>query len=62
MLESRTLRKVFYPTWLSNPVMVRKHDGWWRMCVDFTYFNKFIPKYCYPLPVIDQKVEAVMKC
>lgn len=37
--------------------MVRKHDGWWRMCVDFTYFNKFCPKYCYPLPVIDQKVE-----
>ncbi|GKE53761.1 reverse transcriptase domain-containing protein [Tanacetum coccineum] len=35
----------------SNPsgVMVKKHDGSWRMCVDFTNLNKAYPQDCYPL-------------
>ncbi|GKC69501.1 reverse transcriptase domain-containing protein [Tanacetum coccineum] len=45
--------------WLSNPVMVKKHDGSWRMCVDFTYLNKACPQDCYPLPEIDWKVESL---
>nr|GEW97929.1 reverse transcriptase domain-containing protein [Tanacetum cinerariifolium] len=42
----------------SNPVMVKKHDGSWRMCVDFTDLNKACPQDCYPLPEIDWKVES----
>lgn len=54
------LKKVFYPTWLSNLVMVKKPDNSWRMCVDYTDLNKFCPKHpSDPLPVIDQKVEAI---
>ncbi|GJR54410.1 reverse transcriptase domain-containing protein [Tanacetum coccineum] len=34
------MREVYYHDWLSNPVMVKKHDGSWRMCVDFTDLNK----------------------
>ncbi|GKA90505.1 reverse transcriptase domain-containing protein [Tanacetum coccineum] len=41
--------------WLSNPVMVKKHDGSWRMCVDFKDLNKACPKDGYPLPEIDWK-------
>nr|GEW24920.1 reverse transcriptase domain-containing protein [Tanacetum cinerariifolium] len=36
----RIMREVYYHDWLSNPVMVKKHDGSWRMCVDFTDLNK----------------------
>ncbi|GJV18604.1 reverse transcriptase domain-containing protein [Tanacetum coccineum] len=43
--------------WLSNPVMVNKHDDSWRMCVDFKDLNKACPKDGYPLPEIDWKVE-----
>nr|GFA33056.1 reverse transcriptase domain-containing protein [Tanacetum cinerariifolium] len=34
------MREVYYHDWLSNPVMVKKHDGSWRMCVDFTDLNR----------------------
>lgn len=47
------LKEVYYPTWLANPVMVKKPDNSWRMCVDYTDLNKYCPKDCYPLPVID---------
>nr|GFC90291.1 reverse transcriptase domain-containing protein [Tanacetum cinerariifolium] len=39
--------------------MLKKHDGSWRMCVDFTDLNKACPQNCYPLPEIDWKVESL---
>lgn len=30
------------------------------MCVDFTDLNKACPKYCYPLPRIDQLVDSTV--
>ncbi|GJU71404.1 hypothetical protein Tco_1262809 [Tanacetum coccineum] len=53
LVEAEIMREVHYHEWLSNPVMVKKHDGSWRMCVDFTDLNKSCPKDCYPLPEID---------
>nr|GEU80325.1 reverse transcriptase domain-containing protein [Tanacetum cinerariifolium] len=53
------MREVHYHDWLSNPVMVKKHDGSWRMCVDFKYLNKACPKDGYPLPEIDWNVESL---
>ncbi|GJV53941.1 reverse transcriptase domain-containing protein [Tanacetum coccineum] len=59
LVEARIIREVHYHDWLSNPVMVKKHDGSWRMCVDFTDLNKAGPHDCYPLPEIDWKVESL---
>ncbi|GKC11534.1 hypothetical protein Tco_1008316 [Tanacetum coccineum] len=59
LVEAGILREIYYHDWLSNPVMVRKHDGSWRMFVDFTYLNKACPQDCYPLPEIDWKVESL---
>ncbi|GJV08897.1 reverse transcriptase domain-containing protein [Tanacetum coccineum] len=39
--------------------MVKKHDGSWRMCVDFKDLNKACPQDGYPLPEIDWKVESL---
>nr|GEV38427.1 reverse transcriptase domain-containing protein [Tanacetum cinerariifolium] len=55
LVEARIMREVYYHDWLSNPVMVKKHDGSWWMCVDFTDLNKAYPQDCYPLPEIDWK-------
>ncbi|GKB12388.1 reverse transcriptase domain-containing protein [Tanacetum coccineum] len=53
------MKEVHYHSWLSNPVMVKKHDNSWRMCVDFKDLNKACPKDGYPLPEIDWKVESL---
>ena len=39
-------------------VMVRKANGKWRMCVDFTDLNKACTKDSYPLPRIDRLVDS----
>nr|GEX66501.1 reverse transcriptase domain-containing protein [Tanacetum cinerariifolium] len=39
--------------------MVKKHDGSWRICVDFTDLNKACSQDCYPLSEIDWKVESL---
>ncbi|GJZ22793.1 reverse transcriptase domain-containing protein [Tanacetum coccineum] len=66
LTKAGILQKVKHQTWVANPVMVKKSDGGWRMCVDFTDINKACPKDCYPLPEIDWKVESLsgfrLKC
>ncbi|GKA52719.1 reverse transcriptase domain-containing protein [Tanacetum coccineum] len=59
LVETGIIREVYYHEWLSNLVMVKKHDGSWRMCVDFTNLNKACLQDCYPLPEINWKVESL---
>ncbi|GJS19661.1 hypothetical protein Tco_0448293 [Tanacetum coccineum] len=53
LVDVGIMKEVHYHSWLSNPVMVKKHDDNWRMCVDFKDLNKTCPKDGYPLPEID---------
>jgi hypothetical protein len=39
-------------------VVVRKKNGKWRVCVDFTDLNQACPKDPFPLPRIDQLVDS----
>nr|GFC13572.1 reverse transcriptase domain-containing protein [Tanacetum cinerariifolium] len=57
LVDARIMREVYYHDWLSNSVMVKKHDGSWRMCVDFTDLNRACPQDCYPLSEIDWKTK-----
>ena len=50
--------EVYYPDWLANVVLVKKANGKWRMCVDFTDLNKTCLKDSFPLPRIDQLVDS----
>ena len=52
------IREVYYPDWLTNVVLVKKVNGKWRICVDFTDLNKACPKDSFPLPRIDQLVDS----
>jgi hypothetical protein len=58
LLEAGFIREVDYPEWLANVVLVKKANGKWRMCIDFTDLNKACPKDCFPLPRIDQLVDS----
>ncbi|KAL5539706.1 hypothetical protein UlMin_045789 [Ulmus minor] len=41
-----------------NVVLVKQVNGNWRVCVDFTDLNKACPKDSFPLPRIDQLMDA----
>jgi hypothetical protein len=58
LLDEGFIREVTYPEWLSNVVMVKKKNGKWRMCTDFTYLNKCYPKDDFPLARMDQIVNS----
>ena len=53
LLVVNFIREVYYLEWLANVVMVKKANGKWRMCVNFTDLNEACPKDNFPLPRID---------
>ncbi|XP_071695120.1 uncharacterized protein [Rutidosis leptorrhynchoides] len=59
LVKAGILREVKYQTWVANPVLVKKSDGSWRMCIDFKDINKACPKDNYPLLKINWKVESL---
>jgi hypothetical protein len=60
LLAVRFIKEVYHPEWLANPVLVRKKNGKWRMCLDYTSLNKACPKDLFPLPRIDQVVNSTL--
>ena len=58
MATTKFIQEVYYLNWLANVVMVKKANGKWRICVDFTDLNKACPKDSYPLPCIYQLVDS----
>jgi ribonuclease HI len=58
LVKANFIREVHYPDWLANVVLVKKANGKWRVCIDFTDLNKACPKDSYPLPRIDSLVDS----
>ncbi|GAA0165051.1 hypothetical protein LIER_20551 [Lithospermum erythrorhizon] len=58
LLGADSIKKLLFPTWLANVVVIPKPNGTWRICTYFTSINKACPKDCYPLPHIDQLVDS----
>jgi hypothetical protein len=56
------IKEVFHPEWLANHVLIKKKNGQWRMCIDYTSLNKTCPKHPFPLPCIDQIVDSTSGC
>ena len=59
LLAANFIREVHYPEWLANVVMVKKANGKWKMCVNFTDLNQACPKDSFPLPKINQLVNSI---
>ncbi|XP_058219380.1 uncharacterized protein LOC131329949 [Rhododendron vialii] len=58
LLNAKAIREVQYPKWLANTVVVKKKNGKWRVCVDYSNLNDACPKDFFPLPRIDQLVDT----
>ena len=61
LLRAGFIREVYYLDWLTNVVLVKKANGKWRMCMDFTDLNKACPKDSFLLPRIDQLVDSIAR-
>ena len=58
LLQARAIQEVDYSDWLANVVLVKKENGKWRLCIDFTDVNRAYSKDSFPLPRINLIVDA----
>ena len=58
MLQNGLVRPSTVP-WASNIVLVKKNDGGTRFCVDYCELNHVTKKDAYPLPRIDETLDAL---
>ena len=58
LLEAGFIKEIKHLDCLANLVMVPKKEKSWRLCVDFKDLNKAFPKDPFPLPRIDQIIDA----
>ena len=42
LLKASVIRGVIHSEWLSNPVLVKKHNGKWGMCIDLTHIDQLV--------------------
>jgi hypothetical protein len=57
LLDVQVIIEVKYPVWLANIVPVKKKNGKWRMCVEFTDLNKACKKDDFPLERVAKIVD-----
>ena len=62
LLAAGFIKEVYHSDRLANPILVKKKNGKWRMCVDYIGLNKACPKDHFPLPRIDQIVDSTLGC
>ena len=60
LLACDFIKESYYPSWLANPVLVRKPNDKWRSCMDFTNLFKACPKDRFSFPCIDQLMDATL--
>nr|XP_017239614.1 PREDICTED: uncharacterized protein K02A2.6-like [Daucus carota subsp. sativus] len=58
LLTAGFIKEVQFPKWIANTVLVKKSNGKWRMCIDYSDLNRACPKDFYPLPNIDQLIDS----
>ncbi|KAM1166549.1 hypothetical protein ACFX2G_026265 [Malus domestica] len=65
------VRKVNYPTWVANVVLVKKNPTkeslllqkvLWKMCVNYTDLNKGCQNDSFPLPLINRLINSTAGC
>jgi len=62
LFAANHIQEIQYPKWLTKIVMVKKANGKWRMCVDFTNLNNRCPKDLYQLHNIDMMMNNASGC
>ena len=53
LLDNGFIKEAHYPSWVTNLVLVKKTNGKWRTCIDFSNLIDTCPKDSFSLPRID---------
>ena len=61
LLQADAIREVEYPEWLANVVLIKKANGKWRLCINFTDINRACQKDSFPLPQINLIVDPITR-
>jgi hypothetical protein len=61
-LAAGFIKEVIHPEWVANPILLKKKNNEWRMCVDYTDLSKHCSKDHFGLPCIDQVVDSTAGC
>ena len=61
LLKAKFIWEAYYPEWLANVVIVKKPNEKWPIYIDYTDLNKACSKDSFPLPRIDQLVDATAR-
>lgn len=54
LLEADFIKSIQFSKCIANTVLVKKSNGIWRMCIDYSSINKPCPMDLYPLRNTDQ--------
>ena len=57
--EAGAIKEIYFSEWLANIIVVKKKNGKWRVCVDFTDLNRACPKDPFHMLKIDQLVDSM---
>lgn len=62
LVDANFVKEIRFQTWIDNPVLVKKSNEKWRMCVDFRDLNKACPNdsldFRHALSRVDQLVDV----
>lgn len=59
-MVTQFIKEIYYSTWLSNMVMVKKPNEKWRMCMNYIDLNQACSKDTYPFLNIDRLVNGAV--
>ena len=59
LLDGRLVNEITHPEWVANVVLVKKLNGKYRMCIDYTNLKKACSKDNNPLLIIDNLVDSI---
>ena len=62
LLAADFIKEVYHPDWLANPILVRKKNKEWRMCIDYTDLNKHCLTEPFGLSRIDKVIDSIVGC
>lgn len=60
LIANGFIREAIYSKWVSNLVLVKKHNRKWHFYIDFFDPNRACPKNSFSLPQIDQLVGSMV--